>query len=156
MKALNTIHYSSACSILMAALVSAGAQVPPAPAALPAPPAVPAPPGVPAPPDEIDEVHRIVARAQRDATVELSRAHAAQEDAHRALAKVKGDIRWMAGTKGSRVMVIPAGEPEADTVSQLEEDLTIMGRLIEKAVGSKEGQPKALGIDLLLNRQPFR
>jgi hypothetical protein len=127
------------------------AQTPPVPPAPPLP-EIPAVAPVPPPPladGEFREIERTVERAQREAAKQLASAQAARVDAQKALGKIKAEMRWMTGSKASRVLIVPADEAEPETIAHMEEDLAVMGRIIEKSVDSKERQPKALGIDVL-------
>jgi hypothetical protein len=45
-------------------------------------------------------------------------------------------------------LIIPEGEPKADTLLQTREDLAILSRILRKAAGRTDGQPEAMGIVL--------
>jgi hypothetical protein len=142
MKAFTPSTRSLCAALLVSALATVNAQVPPKP---PAPPAQPA--------KEIQDLHEFAAQTQHQVqhqvANQLAQAGAAQAEAHRALARVKSDVHWLGGSKAGRVLIIPAAEPEPETIAQLEEDLSVMGRLIEKSVDSKDRKPKAMGLDVL-------
>ena len=136
------------------------AQVPgaPPPSALPATPAIaklPPPPGIPVPPpppeplDEVVDVQEQVIRANKQAAAEVQRGQAAQMKVQADLARLHGDFFKWGGSKGARVLVVPAEQLPSETISDLEEDLTVMARVLEKSLDSKDRQPTALGIDVL-------
>src|ERR1044071_4184092 len=98
---------------------------------LPAPPDSPPPP--PPPGSDESSVEQIIVRATRQAADEAKKAQAAQMKVQADIARLKGDaFRW-GGSKGSRVLIVPAEQPQPETISDLEEDLTVMGRVLEKA-----------------------
>src|SRR6185436_3415444 len=88
-----------------------------APAAVkPPPPALPVPPP---PPDALDEtdVQKIVVRANKQAEAEVQRGQAAQMKVQADLARLHGDFFRWSGGKGARVLVVPAEQPQPETVS---------------------------------------
>jgi hypothetical protein len=94
-------------------------------------------------------VEQVVVRANKQAAAEVQKAQAAQMKVQADLAKIHGDFFRWGGGKGARVLIVPAEQPQPETVSDLEEDLTVMARVLEKALDSKDRHPTALGIDVL-------
>src|SRR5579883_2071364 len=122
----------------------------------------PVPAALPAPTRE--EAPGDVEQAQAEA--ELARA-AVEQQADRITSVVPGQfgnsyaLGWAGyGQPGhaEKALVIRTSETDAKSLSNTEEDLNIMGRILEKAISqSADEQPKAMGIPVLVSdRQKVR
>lgn len=120
------------------------------------PPPIPGKPGVePVPPPPpplaapaLGEFHQVANQFRQQQNALHQQAEAMQAQAY-ALGEVSRNVMRSSGGKGSRVLVIPSESADAKRIAALEEDLAVMGRILEKTIGEKESHASALGIDVL-------
>ena len=150
------MKYMAYTSALMAALCMAGSgmaqeDLQPRPGA-PALPAMPVPPKLPA--DAAADYKQAQAEYE-DAQAQFKQAAASFDQNLAASTAVGNNAFSWAGSgpagRGDSPLIIRSSETDAKTVAAEHEDLTIMGRILEKAISQRDEdeRPEAMGIKLI-------